>query len=124
MKKSTSHLLNMLGPTHPGRPANEDPHVKKTMKGKTEKIELICRIDQDELGFNEDDFDDMKALFLVRTNKYKRAKTFYLLQLFDFDQDGVVSMKEAMGMLRCVGFRADEEQVSQNVYFFLDHCFL
>ena len=66
MKKSTSHLLNLLGPTHPGRPANEDPHVKKTMKGKQENIELICRVDQDELGFNEDDFEDLKALFMVK----------------------------------------------------------
>ena len=66
MKMSTSHLLNMMGPTHPGRPANEDPHVKKTMRGKTEKIELICRVDQDELGFDEDDFEDMKSLFLVK----------------------------------------------------------
>merc|ERR1719431_140362 len=69
------------------------------MKGKQENIELICRVDQDELGFHEDDFDDLKALFM----------------LFDFDQDGVVSMKEAMGMLRCVGFRADEEQIKSFV---------
>ena len=67
MKKSTSHLLNM-GPTHPGRPANEDPHVKKTMRGKTEKVELICKVDQDELGFDDDDFEDMKSLFLVKRN--------------------------------------------------------
>ena len=66
MKKSTSHMLGMLGPTHPGRPSNEDPHVKKTMKGKTEKIELICRVDLDELGYDEDEQEDMKALFLVR----------------------------------------------------------
>ena len=25
------------------RPSDEEPHIKKTMKGKTEKIELICR---------------------------------------------------------------------------------
>ena len=59
-------MLGMLGPTHPGRPSNEDPHVKKTMKGKTEKIELICRVDLDELGYDEDEQEDMKALFLVR----------------------------------------------------------
>ena len=50
LKKSTLNLAGLLGPTHPGRPANEEPHVKKFMKNKKEKIELICRIDQDELG--------------------------------------------------------------------------
>ena len=64
-KKSTLNLAGLLGPTHPGRPANEEPHVKKTMKNKKEKIELICRVDQEELGFDEDEFEDLKALFLV-----------------------------------------------------------
>ena len=66
IKKSTLNLAGLLGPTHPGRPANEEPHVKKTMKNKKEKIELICRVDQEELGFDEDDYEDLKALFLVR----------------------------------------------------------
>lgn len=65
IKKSTLNLAGLLGPSHPGRPANEEPHVKKTMKNKKEKIELICRVDQEELGFDEDEFDDLKALFLV-----------------------------------------------------------
>ena len=97
LKKSNSHLLGLLGPTHPGRPHTEEPHVKKTMKNKKEKIELICRVDQDQLGLQEDDYDDLKALF----------------QMFDYDQDGVVSMKEGMGMLRCVGFPVDEPNVSE-----------
>ena len=67
-KKSTLNLAGLLGPTHPGRPANEEPHVKKTMKNKKEKIELICKVDQDELGFDEDEFDDLKALFTVRSH--------------------------------------------------------
>ena len=97
LKKSTSHLLGLLGPAHPGRPHTEEPHVKKTMKNKKERIELICRVDQDQLGLQEDDYDDLKALF----------------ELFDYDQDGVVSMKEGMGMLSCVGFPVDEPNVSQ-----------
>jgi hypothetical protein len=64
MVKSTSHI-KQLGPTHPGRPTNEEPHVKKTMKGKTEKVELICKIDQVAMGYVEDEFDDLKALFKV-----------------------------------------------------------
>lgn len=85
----------MLAPLHSGRPSDEEPHVKKTMKGKTEKIELICRINQEELGYLEDEYEDLKALF----------------QMFDFDQDGVVSLKEACGMLRCVGFGHHEEVI-------------
>ena len=68
IKKSTLNLAGLLGPTHPGRPGNEEPHVKKTMKNKKEKIELICRVDQEELGFDEDEFEDLKALFLVSWN--------------------------------------------------------
>ena len=73
LKKSVLNITGLLGPTHPGRPANEEPHVKKTMKNKKEKIELICRIDQDELGFQEDEYDDLKALFMVST---RIASTF------------------------------------------------
>ena len=51
--------------THPGRPENEDPHVKKTMKNKREITEYICKVDQDELGILEDEFDDLKDLFKV-----------------------------------------------------------
>jgi len=60
----------MMAPLHSGRPADEEPHIKKTMKGKSEKIELICRINQEELGYLEDEYEDLKALFLM----------------FDFDQ--------------------------------------
>ena len=75
LKKSTSHLLShLLGPAHPGRPSNEEPHVKKTMKNKKEKIELICRVDQDELGFQEDEYDDLKALFTVLDNGQMRER--------------------------------------------------
>ena len=73
-KKSTLNLAGLLGPTHPGRPANEEPHVKKTMKNKKEKIELICRVDQDELGFQEDEYDDLKALFTVLDNGQMRER--------------------------------------------------
>ena len=74
LKKSTSHLLGLLGPAHPGRPNNEEPHVKKTMKNKKEKTELICRVDQDQLGFQEDDYDDLKALFMVLTRRQTQCK--------------------------------------------------
>ena len=42
-----------------------------------------------------------------------------MLQLFDYDQDGVVSMKEGMGMLRCLGLPTDEANVSEYQNMFL-----
>ena len=42
--KSASRVC--LGSTHPGRPENEEPHVKKTMKNKREITEYICKVDQ------------------------------------------------------------------------------
>merc|ERR1711970_1683871 len=84
---------------HPGRPANEEPHVKKTMRGKREKVDLICRVDQDELGIQEDEFDDLKQLF----------------QMFDMDQDGILNLVEAQHTLCCVGFRATATQVKSLV---------
>ena len=90
-KKSTLNLAGLLGPTHPGRPANEEPHVKKTMKNKKEKIELICKVDQDELGFDEDEFDDLKALFTVRSynieknNIWRKHSCSNISSLWDWD---------------------------------------
>ena len=43
MVKSVSRNM---GPTHPGRPTNEEPHVKKTKKGTREKVDLLCTVDQ------------------------------------------------------------------------------
>ena len=39
----TLDQCNVLNLSVTCRPSDEEPHVKKTMKGKTEKIELICR---------------------------------------------------------------------------------
>ena len=81
--KSTSGVK--LGPTHPGRPQDEEPHVKKTIKGKREISEYIVRVDQvrivlsgaslmlliqDELGLLEDEFDDLKDNFKVLKLQY------------------------------------------------------
>ena len=56
---------NQTQRTHPGRPETEEPHIKKTMKNKKEITEYICKVDQDELGILEDEFDDLKDLFKV-----------------------------------------------------------
>ena len=42
LAKSTSNLNDL---THSGRPRNEEPHVKKTTKKKSEKVEYIVRVD-------------------------------------------------------------------------------
>ena len=75
-----------VGPAHPGRPAGEEPHVKKTMKGKRELTEYICRVDQDQLGILEDEYDDLKELF----------------KMFDVDQDGILNLMETQHVLRNV----------------------
>merc|ERR1719431_2291826 len=69
------------------------------MRGKREKVDLICRVDQDELGIQEDEFDDLKQLF----------------QMFDMDQDGILNLVEAQHTLCCVGFRATATQVKSLV---------
>jgi len=88
---SQSNLLEML---HGGRPRNEEPHVKKSMKKHGEKVDLILRVDLDELGISEDEFDDLQSLF----------------QLYDHDKDGILNLKETQKVLRCLGFRTSEDQ--------------
>lgn len=34
------------------------------------------------------------------------------MQLFDYDQDGVLSKKEGQGLLRCLGLAAGEEELA------------
>ena len=35
--------------------------------------------------------------------------------MFDYDQDGVVNMKEGQGMLRCLGLATDEVRMKEMV---------
>ena len=35
----------LCGPLHPGRPVDEEPHIKKTLKKVGVKIDLILRVD-------------------------------------------------------------------------------
>ena len=35
-----------------------------------------------------------------------------LLQLYDHDKDGILNLKETQKVLKCLGFRTNEEQVS------------
>jgi len=84
-------MLEML---HGGRPRNEEPHVKKRMGKHGEKVDLILRVDLEELGISDDEFDDIQSLF----------------QLYDHDKDGILNFKETRKVLRCLGLRVDELQ--------------
>ena len=117
-------VSRLMGPTHPGRPETEEPHVKKSMKGKREKCDYICRIDQVR-------FPKFVCLFkhpmagragnswgwIRRPNTTFQGKLCTkmfltsVFKMFDCDMDGVLNMMEAQHTLRCVGFRANAEQV-------------
>jgi len=91
LTKSTSNLNDVL---YSGRPKTEEPHVKRTTKKKSEKIEYILRVDLDDLKIDDDEFDDLQSLY----------------QLFDLDKDGILNFKEYEKLLRCLGYRLNEEQ--------------
>merc|ERR1711915_291517 len=93
---SSTNLLDCL---YGGRPHNEPPHVKKSMKKHGEKVDLILRVDLDELGISEDEFDDLQCLFL----------------LYDHDKDGILNFKGVQKVLKCLGLRLDEEQAKSMV---------
>ena len=60
LAKSSSNLNEIV---YGGRPRNEEPHVKRSVKKKEEKIEYIVRVDLDELKIDDDDFDDLQSLY-------------------------------------------------------------
>ena len=86
LTKSTSNLNDVL---YGGRPKNEEPHVKRTTKKKSEKIDYIVRVDLEELKIGDDEFEDLQSLFI----------------LFDLDKDGILNAKEFEKILRCLGYR-------------------
>lgn len=91
LTKSTSNLNDVL---YGGRPKNEEPHVKRTTKKKSEKIDYIVRVDLEELKINDDEFEDLQSLFI----------------LFDLDKDGILNAKEFEKILRCLGYRLQADQ--------------
>ena len=60
---STSNLMDLL---HGGRPKDEEPHVKRSLAKKdNEGIEYICRVNLEDLGITDEEFDDLQSLFEV-----------------------------------------------------------
>lgn len=90
ISKSTSNLQEF---SHGGRPKGEEPHVIRKVKRKQEQIEYIVRVDLDELKIDDDQFEDLQSLY----------------QLFDLDRDGILNFKEYEKLLRCLGYRLNEE---------------
>lgn len=68
--------------------------MKKTANKKKDLIDYILKVDLDELGISEDEFDDLQSLF----------------QLFDHDRDGILNLREVQKLIRCLGFSASEEE--------------
>merc|ERR1712037_924967 len=59
-------------------------------------IEYIVRVNLEELGIQEEEFEDLQSLF----------------ELFDRDKDGVLTVKELHLVLRCLGLRPSLEQAA------------
>ena len=51
----------------------------------------------------------MKYFFPFMKNKFLIV-IFCLFQLFDYDKDGILSLKETQRVLKCLGLRANDEQ--------------
>ena len=88
MAKDGQEQTGLLGElTHPGRPRDEEPHIKRSVKKKKENIEYIVRVNLKEIGIDEITFDELQELF----------------RMFDNDKDGVLSLKEFEKILVVLG---------------------
>ena len=76
------HWINILG-----RPRDEEPHIKRSVKKKKEMIEYIVRVNLQELEIDENNFEELQELF----------------RMFDNDKDGVLSLKEFEKILSVLG---------------------
>ena len=70
-----------------GRPRDEEPHIKRSVKKKKELIEYIVRVNLKDLGIDETNFDELQELF----------------KMFDNDKDGILSLKEFEKILSVLG---------------------
>ena len=70
-----------------GRPKDEEPHVKRSVKKKKEIVEYLVRVDLGELGIDEVMFEELQELF----------------KMFDMDRDGVLALAEFQKVLSLLG---------------------
>lgn len=58
MAKEMADTAGLLGEVaHPGRPKDEEPHIKRSVKKKQEVIDYLVRVDLEELGIDESSFE-------------------------------------------------------------------
>ena len=86
--------------SHSGRPKDEEPHIKRSVKKKKENIEYIVRVNLKELGIDETSFDELQELF----------------RMFDNDKDGVLSLKEFEKILSVLGRSGKTSSLTIRIY--------
>ena len=72
MAKDMTDTAGLLGEVaHPGRPKDEEPHIKRSVKKKQEVIDYLVRVDLEELGIDESNFEvgNQRGLSLSRNSK-------------------------------------------------------
>ena len=68
MAKDVAETAGLLGEVaHPGRPKDEEPHIKRSVKKKQEVIDYLVRVNLKELGIDETTFEvsSVHCLFSV-----------------------------------------------------------
>jgi hypothetical protein len=67
---------------------------------------------QESLGIDEDEFDDLQSLFQVGflSINFFSFNPMLNLQLFDRDKDGILTIKETVMLLRCLGLKPNLDQ--------------
>ena len=109
MAKDMTDTAGLLGEVaHPGRPKDEEPHIKRSVKKKQEVIDYLVRVDLEELGIDENNFEvgnQGKSRWVIVVQELQA-----LFRMFDNDKDGVLSIKEFEKVLAVLG-RSGEPHV-------------
>ena len=100
MAKEMAETAGLLGEVaHPGRPKDEEPHIKRSVKKKQEVIDYLVRVDLEELGIDESSFEVDRFFRWLPSVQELQA----LFRMFDNDKDGVLSIKEFEKVLAVLG---------------------
>ena len=98
--KEMAETAGLLGEVaHPGRPKDEEPHIKRSIKKKQEVIDYLVRVNLEELGIDESSFEVDRLFRWVPSVQELQA----LFRMFDNDKDGVLSIKEFEKVLAVLG---------------------
>ena len=58
MAKDMADTAGLLGEVaHPGRPKEEEPHIKRSVKKKQEVVDYLVRVNLKDLGIDESSFE-------------------------------------------------------------------